>query len=204
MRAIGTKGSSAVVLAAVLASAGAPSAAAESDTEFEWDPGPKVEFMEGKYTIQLRGLIQADYAYITGGDGAVDASGVDLRRARLGLEGEAWRRVEYEVEADFADNGVVVTDAFIMFDVIEMLSIRIGQFETPNSLSERSPSEFITFMERPQFTEAFNFDRRLGVGARLHGDSWLGEFGVFFQNLHPADGAVPRSGTFGAVAARGH
>jgi phosphate-selective porin OprO and OprP len=204
MGAVKTRALSPIVLAAMFASAGSLAAAAEGGPAFEWDPGPRLQFMEGKYTIQLRGLVQGDYVYVDGGDGAVDASGVDLRRARLALEGEMWQRVEYEIEADFADNGVVVTDAFIMFDVIDFLSIRIGQFETPNSLSERSPAEFITFMERPQFTEAFNLDRRLGVGARLHGDSWLGEVGVFFQNIHTDDGAVPRRGTFGAVAARGH
>jgi phosphate-selective porin OprO and OprP len=204
MGAAKTRGLSSIVLAAVFSSAASPAAAGEGGSSLEWDPGPKLEILDGRYTIQLRGLIQGDYAYVTSREDAVDASGVDLRRARVGLEGAAGDNFEYEFEVDFADNGTVVTDAFISFRPINVLSIRMGQFETPNSLSERTSSKFITFMERPQFTEAFNLDRRLGVGGRLHGDSWLGEVGVFFQNIHTDDGAVPQRGTFGAVAARGH
>lgn len=192
---------SAVAGVAMVAGAAAPAA---EGAEWEWDPGPKLSIMDGRLAIQLRGLVQADYGYTDSDVDAVDASEADLRRARLGLEGEAWDTLEFEFEVDFAGRGVTVTDAFVAFRVSEPLTLLIGQYETPNSFSEQTSSELIPLMERPQFTEAFNLDRRLGVGARLQGDTWHGEAGAFFQNIDTDDGAVPRRSSWGAVAARGH
>lgn len=206
---MGARGTTTSLLAFTLAGAfvGAGAGAASADEQgvkVEWDPGPKLSFMDGRFTVQLRGQLQIDYVYVAGARGAIDDSDIDARRARLGIEGEIGNRLEYEFEVDFADDGVAVTDAFVAVRAIGPLTFVVGQFETPNSFSEQTSSEVTTFMERPQFTDAFNLDRRLGVAARLDGERWHVKAGAFFQNIDTENGAVPDKNTWGAVAARGH
>ena len=47
--------------------------------------------------------------------GRPDVSAVELRRARLGVEGVVWYDVKYKFEADFADNEVAIKDAYVAY-----------------------------------------------------------------------------------------
>jgi phosphate-selective porin OprO/OprP len=129
---------------------------------------------------------------------------MELRRARLGVEGTAWYDVDYTLEFEFAEDGVDVTDALVEFKHIDPVSFMVGQFKTPNSLDEQTSSRFITFMERAQFTDAFELDRRLGAAVAVGGSNWQTVVGLFFQNSGVEDDAGPFKNTWGAVAARAH
>lgn len=175
-----------------------------SNVVFEWAPGPTIRTKDGRFSFHVRGRVQTDYNYISASNGDVDTNTMELRRARLGIEGVAWHDVQYKFEVDFADDDVSVTDAFVAFKQIKPVTLTIGQFKTPNSMEEQTSSRYITFMERAQFTDAFALNRRLGAGADVNGPNWSVATGVFFQNTGDEDDAGPFKNTFGAVAARAH
>ncbi len=146
---------------------------------------------EGFKKFKVRGRVQADFGVL--GDpariGSIDESGsfapdhglgttTEFRRARLGVEGEIthWK---YKFEADFANNEVDVTDAYLEYKGIKGVGITIGNQKTPVSMNEQTSSRFITFMERAAFTDAFGFSRELGVTVNFHGKNWHWKSGVF-------------------------
>ncbi len=60
---------------------------------------------------------------------------VEIRRARLGIEGVVWGDVKYIVEADFANDAVSLKDAYLEYTglVRRSSALRFGNFKTFNS-----------------------------------------------------------------------
>jgi phosphate-selective porin OprO/OprP len=177
----------------------------EPDLEVDWSPFPTLRSPDGRFEATVRGRVQADYGYINPNnpDGGDTTNAGELRRARLGVDGVAWGDVEYRFEADFADNDVEVTDAYVGYTGFEDVNVAVGQFKTPNSIAEQTSSRFITFMERPRFTDAFGLGRRLGVGVGYALAEGNITGGVFTQNIGdtPDDDGAPDNGVTGAARA---
>lgn len=72
--------------------------ASSNDVKFEWAPGPTISTNDGKFAFHVRGRLQADYNYLSGDEGTVDTNTMELRRARLGVEGTAWYHIDYTLE----------------------------------------------------------------------------------------------------------
>jgi phosphate-selective porin OprO/OprP len=154
------------------------------------------------FDFKPRGRLLVDGGYVDDDDGFYSGdNATELRAARLGVEGTAWRDFEYTFEIDFADDDVELTDAFLKYQgpVIEPAYLRIGQFKTPNSLEEQTSLRFTTFMERAAFTDAFELDRRIGIGSGVHRQTWGIDAGLFGQN---AEDVEANEGY--ALAGRGH
>jgi phosphate-selective porin OprO/OprP len=66
-------------------------------------------------------------------------------------------------------------------------------------LEELTSARFITFMERAAITDAFDLNRRIGVGSGIGGDNWGVDAGLFGQNV---DQQSDNEGY--ALAGRGH
>ena len=170
--------------------------------EFSWGPSPTIRSKDGNFEVHARGRLFVDGGYLDDDDGFFSGdNATEVRAARLGIEGTAWKDFGYRLEADFADNEVEITDAYIEYDgaLVDPAYLRVGQFKTPNSLEEQTSSRFITFMERAAFTDAFDFDRRIGLGSGVGGDNWAFNAGLFGQNV---DDQAADEGF--AVAGRGH
>jgi phosphate-selective porin OprO/OprP len=167
------------------ATAAAPAPApAPSDLELSWGPSPTLRSTDGLFEAHLRGRLFVDGGFLEDDDDVYDTRATELRAARLGIEGAAWRDFEYRLEVDFADDEVDITDAFVEYNgaPIEPAYVRVGQFKTPNSLEEQTSSRFITFMERAGFTDAFDLNRRIGAQVGAGTDDWSLAAGVFGQN----------------------
>ena len=48
-----------------------------------------------------------------------DVSATELRRARLGVEGNIWYDVKYILEVDFANDVVVTKDAYLQYQGVK-------------------------------------------------------------------------------------
>jgi phosphate-selective porin OprO and OprP len=59
------------------------------------------------------------------------------------------------------------------------LSLRAGNFKTPNSIEEMTSANYLTFMERPAFVEAWGLDRQIGAGAIYARDHFTLSAGIF-------------------------
>ena len=97
--------------------------------------------------------------------GFPDVSAFELRRARLGVEGVVFWNVAYKFEVDFANDVTAIKDAYVEYNgLADGLSLRVGNFKTPNSLDEMTSSRFLTFLERAAFVETSDLDRQIRAG----------------------------------------
>ncbi|RMF14290.1 MAG: hypothetical protein D6757_06580 [Alphaproteobacteria bacterium] len=141
--------------------------------------------------FKVRGRVQSDFGIVGDpqkigtGTNAADFSPdhglgttTEFRRARLGVEGEI-SKWKYKFEADFANNEVDVTDAYVEYKGFKGIGITLGNQKTPVSMNEQTSSRFITFMERAAFTDAFGFSRELGASVNFHGKNWHWKSGIY-------------------------
>ena len=147
-----------------------------------------------KFKMKIRGRIMADYNGINQDEritGEGDISAVELRRARLGVEGVVFYDWKYKFEIDFAADEVAVKDAYVAYanwlghGSWETSGNSLGNQYTYNSLEQVTSSRFITFMERAAFTEAFlpsvEADRQIGAAIVVGGEHWsfqAGDYGA--------------------------
>jgi phosphate-selective porin OprO and OprP len=150
-----------------------------------WKGAPHFTHKAG-WSFKPRGLVQFDAAFVGRPDGFVDRSlgfGNEARRLRLGAEGTIPGGFGYKIEADFADNNVEITDAFLSYQAAEGVSLIIGQHKNFNALEEMTSSRFTLFMERAAFTDAFNFERRVGLSGTYAAGDIIASAGVFTDNI---------------------
>jgi len=138
------------------------------------------------WSFKPRGRLQYDVAHVGSPDGVSDPGlgfSNELRRARLGVEGTIPGGFGYKFELDFADNEVEITDAILTYDATDSLGLTIGQHNGFQSLEELTSSRFTSFIERAAFTDAFNFERRVGFSANYSAGDLLLQGGVFTDNI---------------------
>lgn len=106
----------------------------------------------------------------------------EVRRARIGVKGDIPGGFDYKIELEFADNEVEITDATLGYDA-GAAKLTVGQHNNFQSLEELTSSRFTSFMERAAFTDAFGFQRRVGVSAEFNPGTLLVQGGVFTDNI---------------------
>jgi phosphate-selective porin OprO and OprP len=155
------------------------------DLKVKWKGAPELSSSDGKFKFKVRGRIMVDYDGINQDrsiTGEHDVSAVELRRARLGVEGTVFYDWKYKFEVDFAGDSAEIKDAYVAYAnwaPWEKSEIRFGNQYVYNSLEELTSSRFITFMERAAFTEAFFLDRQIGAGIVAGNDHWSFQTGYY-------------------------
>ena len=178
--------------AAAATTAAASASGSDLDLKVKWKGAPEFTSGDGKkFKFKVRGRIMADYNGIDQDEsltGEGDISAVELRRARLGVEGVVFYDWKYKFEVDFAANEVAIKDAYLAYNwgnwafngvKLETSEICVGNQYTYNSLEQVTSSRFITFMERAAFTEAFFLDRQIGAAILAGGEHWSFQTGYY-------------------------
>ncbi len=154
--------------AATEAAARAEEKAAESvakadATQVNFKGAPEIKG-KGGWSFKPRGRLQYDAGFVSAPDstGRSDGFGNEVRRARLGVQGDMPGGFGYKFEIDFAGGDVAITDAFLSYEDGD-LEVAIGQQNNFQSLEELTSSLSISHMERAAFTDAFGFERRVGA-----------------------------------------
>ena len=111
----------------------------------------KISSADGDFTWQFIGRIMADY-YVADSDITQLATESSIRRARLGMEGTAWKHWVYKLEYDFAAGEADLKDGYIGFkddygSKAEWWA-RAGQTYIPFGLATMSSSKYMLFLER--------------------------------------------------------
>lgn len=134
--------------------------------------------------LKIRGRILWDVASFEEEVGGVTDSSVndEVRAARIGLEGQ-YDRVKYKFEVDFSGDDIDVADLYATY-VGDSVDITIGQQKVPNSLEQEMSSRHIDFLERSQLTDAFGFDRRVGIAVGDGDDNYSWRAGVFGTSVN--------------------
>ncbi len=163
--------------------AAANAGGSDLDLKVKWKGAPELSSADGKFSFKVRGRLQTDYNAIDQDfniTGRPDVSAAEIRRARLGVEGVVFYNVAYKFEVDFANDATAIKDAYVEYNgLADGLSLRAGNFKTPNSLDEMTSSRFLTFLERAAFVEAFGLDRQIGGGVIYAKDHFTLSAGIF-------------------------
>jgi phosphate-selective porin OprO/OprP len=149
---------------------------------------PQIATPDGKFKVALRSVMQFDAAHysVSPRTAANDlGSGTNFRRARLGLDGTAFKDWNYAIWAEFGGSGGEAASlnqayleyaGFKPFGLAEPLRLRIGAWATPAGLEDATSNTESLFLERATVAELVrNFaggDGRTGVGATLRGQRW--------------------------------
>jgi phosphate-selective porin OprO and OprP len=163
------------------------STSAQAADRFEG--APRFGSTEG-WSIKPRGRIQYDIGDVSRPDGITlaDLGSVDeFRRVRAGIEGTAPGGFSYVFEMEFAESVDEIVDATISYKAADGVSITAGHHNNFQSLEELTSSRFSSFIERAAFTDAFNFERRLGLSATVTRGDITAQGGAFIDNLLDID-----------------
>jgi phosphate-selective porin OprO/OprP len=152
--------------------------------EVKWKGAPEITG-GGGWSFKPRGRLQYDFATVSTPEGLVDRGlgfSNELRRARLGVEGTIPGGFGYRMEGDFSSGGVELTDAYLVYKD-KGLTLTFGQHNNFQSLDELTSSNDGSFIERAAFTDAFGFQRRIGLSAQYTHGNILFQGGVFTDNI---------------------
>jgi len=180
----------AILLLLLLMAGGAPALAQDTEQRnVRFQGAPRIGSADG-WSLKPRGRLQFDFGHISR-PGGVTVAGLgsveELRRARIGIEGTMPGGFGYVFEIDLAPDVVEFTDAFLTYKASGRITLTAGQHNNFQSLDELTSSRFSSFIERAAFTDAFNFERRLGVSGTLVGGPVTAQLGVFHDNLLDID-----------------
>ena len=88
------------------------------DLKVKWKGAPELSSGDGKFKMKIRGRLETDYNHVdqdTPITSFPDVSATELRRARIGVEGILYYDWKYIVEVDFANDVVVMKDAYLQY-----------------------------------------------------------------------------------------
>jgi phosphate-selective porin OprO/OprP len=117
----------------------------------------KIEDRDGNGSFCLAGRVMWDYIDTDeDGSGADDFRGTELRRARLGFEGEVydWR---YKFDGESVGGGASVKDAWIKYGTKvgdTSVGLKLGTSHIQYGLNTKMSSKYMTFIDRPQFADS--------------------------------------------------
>lgn len=175
----------ALATAAATAAEAATTAASDAadGTTVTFKGAPLIETASG-WSFKPRGRLQYDAGFVNVPDetGRPEGWGNEARRLRLGVSGDMPAGFGYKFEVDFAGNEVEIADAVLTYEAGD-LELTLGQHNNFQSLEELTSSLHISNLERAAFTDAFGFERRVGVSAQYKGDLVLAQGGLFTDNI---------------------
>ncbi|MBX7459326.1 OprO/OprP family phosphate-selective porin [Qipengyuania sp. 1NDH17] len=148
------------------------------------EPKPAAQLEKSGWTFKPRGRLMFDAGTLGAPEstGADDGFGNEVRRARLGASGDIPGGFGYKFELDFAGNEVEAADAILTYEDGDF-EVVIGHHNNFQSLEELTSSLHTSFIERAAFTDAFGFERRIGLSANYSAGIVLAQAGVFTDNF---------------------
>lgn len=144
---------------------------------------PTFADVNDNFTFKPRGVFQIDYAGYNERAGGYDYSnGTDIRRARFGFEGTAYKNFKWRIEAELVKNSVTLLDAYVTYALNPKWSVTAGQHKAPYGLEANTSDSANTFLERGMASNAFGAvgaERRVGLSLAYQTDKLNATFGVF-------------------------
>ncbi len=149
---------------------------------------PTIASGDGAFSATLHGVMQLDTAQYDQdkglpaviGNGRDLNSGTNFRRARLGVDGKAFKNFDYGILLDFGGAGTdgsgALQEIYLQYNYAPF-KVRVGAFAPNLGLEDAASTNGSLFAERPSSAEAARSlagaDRRIGVQAQAVGERWL-------------------------------
>jgi phosphate-selective porin OprO/OprP len=168
---------------------------------------PTFATADGRFTASIRGVAMIDGALfdqdpagplatdLRRGAGAGDTArardlnaGTNIRRARLGVEGKVFGDFTYNLLYEMGGSGTEdaghIQEAWVQYNGLKPLAIRIGAFEPQVGLSANSSTSGMPFLERPAAAEVarnlaagdYRSAVQVSANGELGGDSGIGAY----------------------------
>lgn len=152
--------------------------ATSDDVKVSLSPSPKIESADGKYSFEAFGRVHMD-ATLFDDDKSDNASGTDIRRARIGVEGNLGESLEYKTQIDFAGDDTDIKDMTLTYTGSDVANVTVGHHRSPVGLENNTSSNQITFIERAGATNAFAPGRKIGASLATKYENHMFGVGVF-------------------------
>ena len=151
--------------------------------------GLEVKSADGNYSMAIGGRLHVEaMSHSNDQDLTKEATdGTDIRRARMYLKGKASKNWKYMIEADLAGNSVSMKDVFGVYTGVKNWDFTFGAQKHAMSMEIQESSNDIMFTERgltAGLTTPY-FDRALGLNAKVKGDNWNVQGGVYGDQFAP-------------------
>jgi len=173
---------------------------AKKQPAVNWKGAPEIKGEDG-WSFKPRGRALFDFANLGSVPSTINTGdrgfSNEARRVRLGVQGSMPGGFGYKVEADFA-SGVELTDTHLTYKD-GGLKVTVGQHNNFQSLEELSSSNDTSFVERSAFTDAFGFERKVGISAEVKAGDALIQGGVFTDNISDLNGSKDSIGFDGRI-----
>ena len=135
------------------------------------------------FSFHPRGTFQLDYAGYHERSGGYDFNnGTDIRRARFGFDGTAFKIFKYRIEAEFVKNTTNLLDAYLQYTGVKNFVFTVGQHKAPYGLEANSTDALNTFLERGMASNAFGAvgaERRVGASVAYFTNHLTATVGIF-------------------------
>jgi phosphate-selective porin OprO/OprP len=172
---------------------------------------PTFATADGRFTASIRGVAMIDGALfdqdapgplatdLRRGAGSGDTArardfnaGTNIRRARLGVEGKVFGDFTYNLLYETGGSGTEdaghIQEAWVQYNGIKPLTIRIGAFEPQVGLSANSSTSAMPFLERPAAAEVarnlaagdYRSAVQIGANGELGSDSGIGAYWIAY------------------------
>lgn len=171
----------------------------QDDPVFRWRDHPQLRFGR-QFRIDFQAKLQYDTR--RAGDDPIEFDESELRRARVGVEGEIFRRVQFALEREMArqeiddDAGELGNspwkDVYLDVNLADALQVRGGKFKVPFGLETLTGITNLDFVHRTLASTYLTPGRDTGI--MLHGrlfDRGLNYWAGYFE--HDGDNAESRS-----------
>jgi phosphate-selective porin OprO/OprP len=180
-----------------------------------WKGAPQWEDKEAGWSFKPKGLVQWDAGYVgfpRGNELRGTVGGLNFgnlgwdsraRRLNIGADGTIPGGFRYSAEFNFAQGTVDYEDIWLAYDLKNSpLTFQAGHFYPFSSLDTMTSSKYTSFLERAGLTDAFSYNRRLGVALLVNdkkADAWTFQAGIFNQPIN--DTSFNRTGWQASVRA---
>ena len=143
---------------------------------------------DGAFSLALHGVMQLDaasYSQDKALPAAVTArdlnSGVNFRRARIGINGKLFSDFDYNLLTEFGGSGAEdagrIQEAWLQYSRFDHIKFRVGAYPPLVGLEDAASTNAQPFLERPASTEVARSlaagDLRMSAGVFGNGARWL-------------------------------
>lgn len=147
---------------------------------------------DSSFSVQMNARIQSLYAGVYDLDKENYGDNMQIRRARLKLEGFAYNpKWRYKIELGLSNSDIgnvlpetnntanVILDAIVKYNFAPGFNLVFGQTKLPGNRERVISSQKLQFVDRSLLNSRYNIDRDMGI--QLHHESALGQ--VIFRQL---------------------
>ena len=161
------------------------------DVKAQLLPAPRLRVAKG-FSIELEAKVQGDLSRF---NPVIDKDDEDFdwRRRRLGVKGELFGRVDYEVEREFGDQADPWRDVYVNVRAADVFAVKAGHFRVPFSLDGLTGSAAHDFVNRSLGASTIAPGRDLGV--MVHGRT-KGRVFTYAVGVFDGDDAADKTSAF--------